>query len=56
MSDLESIGYSDWFASRVDAEKVGVHGLARIVTGYMRIFMMMILMPSFMVSYLEKHF
>lgn len=32
MSDLESIGYSDWFASRVDAEKVGVHGLARIVS------------------------
>jgi len=32
MSDLESIGYSDWFKSRVDDEKSAVHGVARIVS------------------------
>jgi len=30
MSGLESIGYSDWFESRIDAEIIGVHSLARI--------------------------
>ena len=32
MSDLESIGYNDWFKSRVDEEKVSSHGVARIVS------------------------
>jgi len=32
MSDLESIGYSDWFKSRVDNEKSAAHGVARIVS------------------------
>ena len=32
MSDLESIGYSDWFKSRVDDEKSAAHGIARIVS------------------------
>ena len=32
MSDLESIGYSDWFKSRVDDEKSAAHGVARIVS------------------------
>ena len=32
MSDLESIGYSDWFKSRVDDEKRVAHGVARIVS------------------------
>jgi ribosome biogenesis GTPase len=32
MSDLESIGYSDWFKSRVDDEKIAAHGVARIVS------------------------
>ena len=32
MSDLKSIGYSDWFESRVDDEKVAVHGIARVVS------------------------
>jgi len=32
MSDLEGIGYSDWFKSRVDAEKSAAHGIARIVS------------------------
>jgi len=31
MSDLEKIGYSDWFKSRVDEEISDVHGVARIV-------------------------
>ena len=32
MSDLESMGYSDWFKSRVDDEKIAAHGVARIVS------------------------
>ena len=32
MSDLESIGYSDWFKSRADDEKIAVHGVARVVS------------------------
>ena len=32
MNDLESIGYSDWFKSRVDGEKIAVHGVARVVS------------------------
>lgn len=31
MSELESIGYSDWFKSRVDEEKITAHGVARVV-------------------------
>lgn len=32
MSDLEKVGYSDWFKSRVDDEKGATHGIARIVS------------------------
>jgi len=32
MSDLDSIGYSDWFKSRVDDEKIAAHGVARVVS------------------------
>jgi len=32
MSDLENIGYSDWFKSRKDDEKIAAHGVARIVS------------------------
>ena len=32
MSNLESIGYSDWFKNRVDDEKITAHGVARIVS------------------------
>lgn len=32
MSDLESIGYNDWFKSRVDDENSAAHGVARIVS------------------------
>ncbi len=32
MSNLEGIGYSDWFKSRVDNEKIAAHGVARIVS------------------------
>lgn len=32
MIDLESIGYSDWFKSRVDDEKIAAHGIARVVS------------------------
>ncbi|MCP4078367.1 MAG: ribosome small subunit-dependent GTPase A [Gammaproteobacteria bacterium] len=32
MSDLESIGYSDWFKNRMDDEKSAAHGIARIVS------------------------
>lgn len=32
MSNLESIGYSDWFKSRVDEESIAAHGIARIVS------------------------
>ena len=30
MSDLENIGYNDWFKSRVDNEKIATHDVARI--------------------------
>ena len=30
MSDLKSIGYSDWFNSRVDDEKIAAHAVARV--------------------------
>ena len=32
MSDLESIGYSDWFKDRVDENKIATHGVARVVS------------------------
>lgn len=32
MSDLEVIGYSDWFKSRVDEEKIALHCVARVVS------------------------
>ena len=32
MSDLESIGYSEWFKSRVDNEKSVAHDVARVVS------------------------
>ena len=32
MCDLRSIGYSDWFKSRVDDEKVTAHTVARVVS------------------------
>lgn len=32
MSDLKSIGYSDWFKSRADDEKITAHSVARIVS------------------------
>jgi ribosome biogenesis GTPase len=32
MDKLESIGYSDWFRSKVDIEKAGAHELARVVS------------------------
>jgi ribosome biogenesis GTPase len=32
MSNLESIGYSDWFKARADQEKITVHGVARVVS------------------------
>lgn len=32
MSDLKNIGYSDWFKSRVDDEKIAIHGVARVVS------------------------
>lgn len=32
MPDLKSIGYSDWFKSRVDDEKIAAHGVARVVS------------------------
>ncbi len=32
MSDLKSIGYSDWFKNRVDDEMIAAHGVARIVS------------------------
>jgi ribosome biogenesis GTPase len=32
MSDLEGIGYSDWFKTRADDEKIAAHGVARIVS------------------------
>ena len=32
MHDLKSIGYSDWFNSRADDEKITAHGVARVVS------------------------
>lgn len=32
MSDLESIGYNDWFKSRVDDEMISAHAVARVVS------------------------
>ncbi len=32
MNDLKSIGYSDWFKSRVDDDKIAAHGVARVVS------------------------
>ncbi|MBA3007145.1 MAG: ribosome small subunit-dependent GTPase A [Proteobacteria bacterium] len=32
MSNLEELGYSDWFKSRVDDEKIAAHGLARVIS------------------------
>ncbi|MBT3206256.1 MAG: ribosome small subunit-dependent GTPase A [Gammaproteobacteria bacterium] len=32
MNDLKSIGYSDWFKSRSDDEKMAAHGVARVVS------------------------
>jgi ribosome biogenesis GTPase len=32
MSDLESIGYSDWFKSRVDDKNIASHDVARVVS------------------------
>ncbi|MCP4009160.1 MAG: ribosome small subunit-dependent GTPase A, partial [Proteobacteria bacterium] len=32
MSDLKSIGYSDWFQSRAEEEKITAHGVARVVS------------------------
>ena len=32
VSDLNSIGYSDWFKSRADDKKIAAHGVARIVS------------------------
>jgi len=32
MNDLESIGYSDWFKSRMDGEKSAVHDVARVAS------------------------
>ena len=32
MSDLKSIGYSDWFKARTDDKKITAHGVARIVS------------------------
>ncbi len=34
MSELESIGYSDWFKGRVDDEKIAAHGVARIISAH----------------------
>ena len=32
MTDLRSIGYTDWFKSRVDNEKIAIHDVARVVS------------------------
>ncbi len=32
MNDLRSIGYNDWFKSRVDGELIAAHGVARVVS------------------------
>lgn len=31
MSDLDDIGYSNWFKDRADDQKISAHGVARIV-------------------------
>lgn len=32
MNKLQSIGYNDWFQSRVDSEKISIHEIARVVS------------------------
>lgn len=32
INDLKNIGYSDWFESRVDSDKLAAHGVARVVS------------------------
>jgi len=32
LSNLESIGFSDWFESRVDGEMISIHDVARVVS------------------------
>lgn len=32
MNDLKSIGYSDWFKSRVDDKKISTHSIARVIS------------------------
>ncbi|KPJ94985.1 MAG: GTP-binding protein [Gammaproteobacteria bacterium SG8_11] len=32
MGDLKSVGYSDWFNSRVDDDMIAIHGVARVVS------------------------
>lgn len=32
ISDLKCIGFSDWFKSRADDEKITAHGVARVVS------------------------
>ena len=32
MSDLQSIGYSDWFKGRVEDGKIATHGVAQIAS------------------------
>ena len=32
MNELEKLGYSDWFQSRLDVDKGAVHGVARVVS------------------------
>lgn len=32
MSELERVGYSDWFKSRIDDEKIAAHGVARVTS------------------------
>ena len=32
MSDLTSIGFSNWFKDRVDDELIATHGVARVVS------------------------
>lgn len=32
MSELERVGFSDWFKSRADDEKIAAHGVARVIS------------------------
>jgi len=32
MSELERVGYSDWFKNRIDDEKIAAHGVARVTS------------------------